>query len=110
MPVRELFNAKTQQLEDAEMTVDDNNEIVATFADGGIIKFPASLTKPEFEKLITQHEKRNTGQEVITDEVLELQAAEKANSEELIGLTTNDNTMSDEDKTNDSDSSDNTTS
>lgn len=113
MPTRELFNAKSQQVEEAQLTVDFNNEIVATFEDGGIIKFPASLTDTEFEKLITLHQKRNIGQEVITDEMLELQAEERANSLALIGADedqTNDNTMSDEDKTNDSDSSDNTTS
>ena len=51
-PTRQIFNAITQQVEEATMTVDHNNEIIATFADGNFVKFPAGLTKEQFEQRI----------------------------------------------------------
>jgi len=85
MPTREIFNALTQQLEDAELTVDHNNEIVATFKDGSFLKFPAGLTKDDFEEQIRLHQVHNEGQEVITPEVEAAKAAERAASLALIG-------------------------
>lgn len=88
MATRELFNSRTQQVEEATLTVDKNNEIVATFEDGGFIKFPAGLSKEEFEELIELHQEENEGQKVITKEILEEQAAERQASLDLIGDTT----------------------
>lgn len=87
MAVRKLFNTRTQQVEDAVLTVDPNNEIVATFEDGGIIKFPAGLTKDQFEELIAQHQAANEGQEIITAEMEAQKEAERAASLALIGET-----------------------
>lgn len=87
---RNLFNTRTQQLEEVEFTVDLNNEIVATFEDGEIIKFPAGLTKNEFETLIVQHEQANVGQEIITPEDEELTEAERQNSLDLIEDSTSE--------------------
>lgn len=87
MPTRQLFNAQTQKLEDAELTVDKNNEIVATFADESFIKFPAGLTKDEFESHIAAHQSANEGQEVISEEQQAEADAERQNSLDLIGET-----------------------
>lgn len=87
---RNLFNTRTQQLEEVEFTVDPNNEIVATFKDGGIIKFPAGLTRNEFETLIVQHEQANAGQEIITPEDEEIAEAERQNSLDLIEDSTSE--------------------
>lgn len=100
MSTMQIFNAKSQTVEDAEMTVDANNEIVATFEDGGIVKFPAGLAQDEFDALITAHKETNTGQEIITPETEAKKAAERNASLELIGETPTDNTMSEEDTTN----------
>lgn len=80
-----LFNARTQKVEDAEATVDADNEIVCTFADGGFVKFPAGLTQEEFDKAIALHEEHNTGQEIITPETEAARLAERNNSLALIG-------------------------
>lgn len=86
----QIFNARTQAVEEAEMSVDANNEIVATFTDGGVVKFPAGLSQKDFDKLIADHQSANEGQEVITPES-EAQAAKlRAASEALIGVKTND--------------------
>lgn len=84
---RPLFNARTQQLENATLSVDANNEIVATFADGSFVKFPAGLSKEQFETAIAEHQKSNEGQEVITPELEAQRAAQRAASEALIGNT-----------------------
>lgn len=85
MAIKQLFNANNQQMEDAEFTVDANNEIVATFEDGSFIKFPDGLTKKQFETLIEKHRTDNEGQEVISPESeKELEAARKRNLD-LIG-------------------------
>lgn len=98
MSVRKLFNALTQQEEDATLVVDKNNEIVATFADGSFVKFPAGLDKKGFEELIKVHKTTNEGQEVVTEEQEAAEAAERAASEALIGETPG-NTMPEGDKT-----------
>lgn len=85
MATKQLFNAKTQQVEDAELTVDANNEIVATFADGCVLKFPAGLTDKQFEKLVEKHQSGNEGQEVITAEMEAERDKERSASFALIG-------------------------
>lgn len=85
MSTRKLFNSLTQQAEDAEFIVDGNNEIVATFKDGGFVKFPAGLTPKQFDEAIKAHEVSNTGQEIITEEMVAEQTALRNNSLALIG-------------------------
>lgn len=89
MPVRNIFNASTQQVEEAELTVDHNGEIVATFEDGSFLKFPAGLTKAEFNEQIKLHKEHNQGQEVITPEMEAEAQKQRAASLELIGDKTN---------------------
>lgn len=84
-----LFNANTQLEEEAETYVDHNNEIVATFADGSFVKFPAGLDKPTFESLIEEHKVANEGKEIITEEVEAEAQNQRANSEALIEDKTN---------------------
>lgn len=88
MTTKKIFNAATQQLEDAELTVDANNEIVATFSDEGFVKFPAGLTSKEFDHLIAETQSANEGQEVITPEYLEAKMRDRAASLKLIGADT----------------------
>lgn len=85
MATRKLFNAASQTVEEAELSVDKNNEIVATFADGTFVKFAAGLDKEGFEAAIVAHQAANEGQEVITPEMEAEQAALRANSFALIG-------------------------
>lgn len=87
MATKQIFHAKTQQVEDVEVTVDANNEIVATFADGHTLKFPAGIDAATLDKLIAAHEKANTGQEPVTEEQVAAQAAEQAASYAAIGET-----------------------
>jgi hypothetical protein len=84
-----LFNAKTQQDEETEAYVDHNNEIVATFADGSFVKFPAGLDKETLDTLIVEHKTANEGQEVITEEMETEAQNQRANSEALIEDKTN---------------------
>lgn len=101
MPTRELLNAKTQELESAELSVDDNNEIVATFKDGGVIKFPAGLTQKQFDNLIETHNDGNIGQEPLTEEYFQAQAKARNASLKLIGAEPdNANTMAEGGTTN----------
>lgn len=98
MPSTHIFNAKTQQVELAELSVDDNNEIVATFSDQSIVKFPAGLSEKEFSDLIKAHKESNEGQEIITPEAEAEAAKQRAASLALIGEEP------ESDKTNDADS------
>src|SRR3990167_3267792 len=95
MPTRQIFNARTQKVEEAELTVDQNSEVIATFKDGGIIKFPAGLTSAEFEKLIAKHQVANEGQEVITPEMEAEKVKERERSLKLIGDTTQESQSND---------------
>lgn len=87
MSKKELFNAKTQTVEEADFTVDEHNEIVATFADGGTVKFPAGLTQKQFDAAVEAHQAGNEGQEVITEEMEAENAAQRKASLDLIGET-----------------------
>lgn len=60
--LKKIFNTNSGKVEDANLTIDRNGEVVATFKDGSFLKFPAGLTTKEFDKLITEHEKQNKDQ------------------------------------------------
>ena len=59
MASRQVFNPRTQQCETAELTRDRNDELIATFTDGGFVKFPAHLNSEQFTALIEAHERAN---------------------------------------------------
>lgn len=82
----QLLNVRTKELEDAKAYVDDNNEIVAEFSDGGILKFPAGLSKEELEAAVIRHNETedNLNQEIVTPEMEAERVAEKANSENVL--------------------------
>lgn len=63
-----VFNAKVQEHQETEWSVDQNGEFVCTFEDGHFIKFPGDTTEAELKKLVAEHEKQNAGQEVISPE------------------------------------------
>lgn len=96
----QIFNAKTQQLEDVDFAADKNHEIVATFPDGHFLKFPAGTTEEQAKELIEAHRVANEGQEVITPEMEAQIEAERQASEDLAAKL-NGNTMPKESKTND---------
>lgn len=98
IPTKQIFNAASQQVEDATLEVDTNNEIVARFADGTILKFPADLTEPEFDALVTEHQTVNEGHEVITPAMEAAKAEQRAASEALINGS--GNTMPDKEQVN----------
>jgi hypothetical protein len=107
-PTRKIFNATSQQVEDAELSVDDNNEIIATFADNSFLKFPAGLTAAQFDAQISAIQKSNVGKQVITPETEAALAKERANSLALIGAApespaepTNGDTTPEDNQTND---------
>lgn len=81
--VTKIFDASLQKEVDHDLIADANGEIVATSRESGrSIKFPAGLTKTEFEKAVKDHRKANEGQEVIPAEELEAreEAAKKSRS------------------------------
>lgn len=84
----QIFNARTQQVEEATMSVDGNNDIVATFADETIVKFPAGLDQAQLDELIAEHQEANEGQVIITPEMEAEVAAQREASLKLIGDTT----------------------
>lgn len=87
MPTRQIFNARTQSVEDAELSVDEkSHEILATFADESFVKFPPGLDADTFSALIAAHFADNKGQRVITPEQEAAEAAEYKASLALIGV------------------------
>lgn len=95
----QVFNAKSQQLEDVVWSVDANNEIVCTFADGHFYKFPGGLTQEELKAQVDALQASNEGQEIITPEMEAAAAEERAANEELVN-SLNGNTMPAGDQTN----------
>jgi hypothetical protein len=75
MKTKEAFNVRTQQMEMAVVTVDNNGEFVFTFDDGSFFKLPATVeSKEEVDELLAKHEEQNTGQ--VTVEAQEKKLAE----------------------------------
>ena len=88
----QILNARTQQLENVTWNVDRNNELVASFADGSFLKFPAGLSLEELGQLVDKHYQSNVGQEVITQERLAAEEAQRQASNALLAQL-NGNTM-----------------
>lgn len=62
MKTRLAFNAITQQLEEAIVTIDKNGEYLFTFEDGSFFKLPGDLDKKGINAALEAYEKANTGQ------------------------------------------------
>lgn len=103
----QIFNAKTQQLEDVQFFTDKNREIIATFSDGHFLKFPAGIDQAEAMRLIQAHQEANEGQEIITPEQEVAMQAELRASEDLVA-TLNGTSMLEGTKTNDTPSTEGT--
>lgn len=95
----QVFNTRTQQLEDVTWSTDKNNEIIATFEDGSFVKFPAGVNQTELAKLVASHKKFNQGQEIITPEQEAANTKQREQAEKLVDKL-NGNTMPTQDKTN----------
>jgi hypothetical protein len=76
------FNAVTQQVEDAVVTVDKNNEFLVTFADSSFLKFPADFDVEDLKAGLKANEEANLGQV----SAAEMEAQRVANEEKLADL------------------------
>lgn len=56
------FNAITQQVEDAEVTIDVHGDYLFTFADGSFFKLPGNLSAKEIKEELAKYEAANIGQ------------------------------------------------
>lgn len=59
---RAAFNAITQQVEDAEVTIDVQGDYLFTFADGSFFKLPGNLSAKEIKEALAKYEAANIGQ------------------------------------------------
>lgn len=83
--VTQVFDASLQKEVAHTLEVDANGEIVATSTESGRqVKFPAGLTKTEFEKAVKEHEENNSGQQVISPEEVAAQEAARKKSDSLL--------------------------
>lgn len=61
--VRSIFCANCQEHTDHVLSVSQSGEVVATCpVCGRVLKFPAGVTREEFDKLVQQQEESNVGQ------------------------------------------------
>lgn len=88
----QVFNAKTQQVEDVKWSVDANNEVVATFADGTFLKFPSGTNENDLKAAVEAHQAANEGQEVITPEQEAAAAEQRQANEDLVAKLNGDTT------------------
>lgn len=70
----QAFNATTQAMETAVVSVANNNEFLVTFENGAFIKFPAGMTAKELKAALVKEEEVNKG--VVFAEAEEAQKAE----------------------------------
>jgi hypothetical protein len=79
MKTRQAFNANTQQLEDADVTIDQNGDYLFTFADFSFLKFPGDFDKKGINDALDAHQAENEGK-------VTLAALEKINEEKLANI------------------------
>ncbi len=58
----DAFNAKSQEIESHELTIDQNNDWLLTAKDGHFIKFPSSFSKKDVLKGLEEYQAANEGQ------------------------------------------------
>ena len=61
MKTREAFNANTQQIEEATVTIDNNGDYLFTFEDGSFFKLPGTFGKEEIDNALEAHQTDNEG-------------------------------------------------
>lgn len=69
MKTIKAFNANTQKIEKAILSIATNNELVIRFADESFFKLPASTTEKELIEHLEAYELSNTGQKLAEEEV-----------------------------------------
>ncbi len=78
-----LYSVEKGKEVDYDVKVDANGEIVATNG-GETLKFPAGLTKTQFQKQVSDHNKANAGTKARTPEDVKEEEAAKDRSNKLI--------------------------
>lgn len=73
---REAFNANTQQMEEAVVTIDQNGDYLFMFEDESFLKLPGDLDKEGIDNALTAHQLDNEGK-------VTLAALEKINEAKL---------------------------
>lgn len=58
---KNIFCAQDQEVTAHTLTVGKQNEIVATCGCGRALKFPAGMTRAQFDDLVAKHAAANTG-------------------------------------------------
>lgn len=87
-----VFNTRTQQMEEAVVTIDGNGEFLFTFEDGSFFKLPATVTAEEVTDLLQAHKEGNEGQisleaqEKVLDEILGETEEEEPTEEDVEGV------------------------
>lgn len=75
MKIIKTFNARSQEIEDAVVTIDSNGEFLFTFEDGSFFKLPGHLDKDGVAETLKAHEKANKGQ--LSQDAIDAENAEK---------------------------------
>lgn len=80
----DLYSVQEGKAVPFEVTVDQNGELVATSENDEIVKFPAGLTKTQFNKLVSEHNKANEGVVARTDEEVAEEEKARERSQKLV--------------------------
>jgi len=83
---KEIFCAACQTKTSQKLSLDKNNEIVATCDCGRALKFPMFSTAAEFDAHLAAHHKSNTGQ-VTTEQTEAERAAYDERFKKLMGVS-----------------------
>lgn len=71
MKTIKAFNANTQAVEEATITVDANKELVVRFKDNSFFKLPAGMSDDEIVEHLDVYHENNLGQEKVVEETEE---------------------------------------
>ncbi len=78
-----LYSTEQGKKVQFDLEVDQNGEIIARHEEE-FVKFPAGLSKKQFEKLVSQHNQANEGIVARTPEEIEAEATDRKKSEQLL--------------------------
>lgn len=79
----DLYSVEQGKVVPFNVEVDQNGELVATNKDE-TLKFPAGLTKTQFTKLVSDHNKANEGVKARTAEEVKAEEEALARSQKLV--------------------------
>lgn len=83
MPTVKLYSTEEGKVVDHDVEADQNGEIVATYK-GHSVKFPAGMTKTQFDSEVRKFNKRHEGIVAIPEEDLKLQEENMRKSQDLL--------------------------